>query len=178
MTLAAAPVSYAKMAAAPQGSLINTGGAEDSIVDQDNKTPSSPGMDFPPLPQITSPTSTESLLGGMGAGYLSTPMTDPHTGMILAVTEASANIPAPTDLPSMMEAFTHLLSKSLAQNAVHITSSIHADLQQLGQRIDTIEQKADQAASRINQNSARIQDLQDQLETAFSKIDDLDRSRR
>lgn len=100
-------------------------------------------------------------------------MLDPHTGLLLSETEATMAATIPTDFPSMMEAFSQLLSRSLAQNAEHITSSIHADLQHLGQRIDMIEKRSDQAVARINQNSDRIQEMQEQLETAFAKIDDL-----
>lgn len=72
-----------------------------------------------------------------------------------------------------------MLSKGLSHTATQITASIHADLQQIGARIEVIEQKSDQAILRINQNTSRIQDLQDQLESATSKIDDLEnRSRR
>lgn len=85
----------------------------------------------------------------------------------------------PTDFPSMMAAFSKMLTRGLSHNAAQITASIHADLQQIGSRIEVIEQKSDQAALRINQNTARIQELQDQLEVATSKIDDLEnRSRR
>lgn len=86
--------------------------------------------------------------------------------------------PTPTDFPSMMSAFSKMLPRGLALNAARITSSIHADLQQLGTRIEYIERKADQSAARINQNSARTQHVQNQLETALSKIYDLENSSR
>ena len=171
------PLSYANMAA-PRGLLTETQPG-DSIADQDLPPPRSPGTDFPPLAAAASPSSTESLLGRMGAGFPTTPMTDPHTGMLLSVCTAQEETPVPTDFPSMMNAFSQMLSKSLALNAAQITSSIHADLLQLGMRMDTMEQKADQAVTRINQNSSRLQEVQDQLEVAFAKIDDLEnRSRR
>lgn len=45
--------------------------------------------------------------------------------------------------------------------------------------MEVIEKKADQSVAKINQNLDRILDIQDQLETALSKIDDLEnRSRR
>lgn len=136
------------------------------LADQDSIPPPSPGTDHPPLHLATSPASTESLLGRKYTGLPSTPMLDPHTGLLLAVSEAN---PTPTDLPSMMEAFAQMLFKSLALNAAQITSSIHADLQQIV-RMDTTEKKADQSVAWTNQNSARLQDVQDLLETSFAKI--------
>lgn len=84
----------------------------------------------------------------------------------------------PIDFPAMMAAFSKMLSRGLAQTAAQITASIYADLQQIGIRIEVIGKKADQSVARINQNSAKIQDLQDQLETAMSKIDDLENRSR
>lgn len=178
MTAANGPLSYAKMAAAhPNRSMAVT--AEDSIADQDLLSPHTPGTVHSPQPLNHSPASTESLLLSLQTGLPATPTMDPQTGLLLSVSEAQEAAPTPTDFPSMMEAFALMLSKSLAQNAAQITSSIHADIQQLFLRLDYIEQKADQAGARINQNTARIQEMQDQLETAFAKIDDLEnRSRR
>lgn len=77
-----------------------------------------------------------------------------------------------------MAVFSEILSRGLpqtaVQKAVQIPFSIHADLQQIGARIKAIEKKADQSVARINQNSARLQDLQDQPETVSFKIDDLE----
>lgn len=54
------------------------------------------------------------------------------------------------------------------RNAMHMSTRIYA-----------IETKADQTVNRVNQNTAWIQDLHNQLENDFSKIDDLEnRSRR
>ncbi|PIO22968.1 hypothetical protein AB205_0211760, partial [Aquarana catesbeiana] len=58
-------------------------------------------------------------------------------------------------------------------------SPMEADLQQLGIRIEAIESKTDQIAAVANQNTDRIQELHDQLDMAYSKLDDLEnRSRR
>lgn len=79
---------------------------------------------------------------------------------------------SPADLPAMMAAFSNMLSRGLSQTAAQITSATHADLQNIGVWIEHIEKKTDQSA-------ARIQDIQDQLEMALFKIDDLEnRSRR
>ncbi|XP_073479900.1 olfactory receptor 1496-like [Aquarana catesbeiana] len=71
------------------------------------------------------------------------------------------------------------LDRGLSQTATQINSAIQTDMQNLGARIEAIELKTDHTVARVNQNTARIQDLQDQLDTALSKIDDLEnRSRR
>lgn len=63
----------------------------------------------------------------------------------------------------IFDKFSEMLANCLVQTAAQITTTIKADLQSLG--------------ARANQNIARIQDLQDQLDAA--KIDDLEnRSRR
>lgn len=84
--------------------------------------------------------------------------------------------PTPGDLSSMMTTFSTILSKGLAITAAQITSMIQAH--NLGARIEIIEMKADQTIARTNQNTARIQELRDQLDTALSKIDDLENRSR
>lgn len=82
-------------------------------------------------------------------------------------------------MPAMMAAFSNMLPRGLAQTAAQITSAIHTDLQHIGARIEHIEKKTYQSAARNYQNTARIQDIQDQLEMALLKMDDLEnRSRR
>lgn len=96
MTAAAGLISYAKT--------HTTEDTEDSIADQDSIPPPSPGTVNPPLHLATSPASIESLLGRMNTGLPSTPMLDPHTGLLLAVSEAHEASSTPTDFLSMMEA--------------------------------------------------------------------------
>lgn len=72
MTAAAGPLSYAKMAATPQGGYLEEE-SEDSIADQDAAPPASPGTAQPPMHQALSPFSTESLLGSLQTGLPSTP---------------------------------------------------------------------------------------------------------
>lgn len=82
-------------------------------------------------------------------------------------------------MAQLLSSFSDMLAAGLAQNAMQITSSIKADLQSLGARMDAIEQAVDESAARTNQNSTCTQSLQDQLENALSKIEDLEnRSRR
>lgn len=67
----------------------------------------------------------------------------------------------------------------LAQTATQMTSIIQADRHNLGARIEAIKKKAKHSIARANQYIARIQDPQDQLESAHEKIDDLEnRTRR
>lgn len=95
-----------------------------------------------------SPTSTELLIGRVIDGLPMTPMSDPLTGL-----NAGEGWPTtPTDFPSMMAAYSQMLSRGLALNAAQKTSSIHTDLQQLGMKIEVMEKKADQSVARINQN--------------------------
>lgn len=71
-----------------------------------------------------------------------------------------------------------MLSRGLAQAATQIASAMQADLHNLGARIEAIEQKADHTAARTNQHTARIQDLQEKLDTDLYKIDDLENRSR
>lgn len=164
------------------------GEEEESIADQNTGPGPAPLMEQRPDPGTVSnillfpitQSPTEALTERALSDLHSTPMRDfllssPDTGSIMPQFSPHTAI----DLPALMTAFSAMLSTGLAQTATQITSTIQADLQQLGARIDVIEKKSDQANGRINQNTARIQDLQDQLDSALYKIDDLEnRSRR
>lgn len=65
------------------------------------------------------------------------------------------------DLPSLMTAFSEMLSRDLAHTDTQTTYTIHADIQHLGCRIDAVKQKADLTIARTNQNTAIIQDIDD-----------------
>lgn len=73
----------------------------------------------------------------------------------------------------MFSRFSDLLSIGLSQTAAKITGHIKAELQTLGSHIEIIESHLDTTITRTNQNTDRIQDLQDKLETAISKIDNI-----
>lgn len=153
----------------------------ESTADQDQGAlPSSQASDatVSTLPGFPSPASTDSLLRRTFGGAALTPQQDlPHSPDPWDI-QARDLPPFPTDFPSMMAAFSQMLSKGLSHTAAQITASIHADMQQIGARIEVIKQKSDQTILRINQNTSRIQDLQDQLESATSKIDDLENRSR
>lgn len=67
-----------------------------------------------------------------------------------------------------------LLKKDLASTAAKITGDIKVNLQNIGSRMDAIECKLDQTTAVSHQNSDLIQTLHDQLDTAFSCIEDLE----
>lgn len=74
---------------------------------------------------------------------------------------------------------SELLDKGLTQNADRITGEIRADFQSLGKRIEHIEHKLDVTISKTTQNTDHLQFMQEQLDTAQTRIDDLEnRSRR
>lgn len=81
--------------------------------------------------------------------------------------DPSDHLNTPSDFPSLMAAFSKMLSRGLAHTASQITSTIHVEIQHLGSRIDSSGKKADQTIARTNRISAGIQDLKDQLETAM-----------
>lgn len=123
---------------------------------------------------ILSLASTESLIGRSMGDFHLTPMSD-----LLATPDTSdignhTTPHSPADLP----AFSNMLSRGLTQTAAQMTSAIHADLQHIGAQIEHIENKTDQSTARINQNTVRIQHIQDQLEMALFKIDDLENRSR
>lgn len=84
----------------------------------------------------------------------------------------------PEAVADLFSKFEDLLDCGLHNTANKITSDIKRDLQTLGSRIEVMENKLDSSISRTNQNTDRIQDLQNQLETAMAKIDDLENRNR
>lgn len=171
--MAAATATTQGTACVSEESIAGQDLTSSSAISRETVTVRTPQQVAPP------PASTESLIGKSMGGPVLTPMHDLLVSPNPWEQEAHKIPLTSIDFPSMMTAFFKMLARGLSQTAAQITASIHADLQQVGLRIEVIVKKADQAVSRINQNSARIQDLQDQLESAFSKIDDLEnRSRR
>lgn len=72
-----------------------------------------------------------------------------------------------------------LLDRGLSNTAAKITNEIRSDFQNLGARMEAIEHKLDITVSRANQNTEHIHVIQEQLEVALNRIDDLEnRSRR
>lgn len=122
---------------------------------------------------VPSPVSTESLIERTLDKLLLTPLGDMGRSPSLSAGQALTSAVTPIDLSSFLATFSKMLARGLAQIATQITSTIQADLQNLGTGIETIEQKAEHMIARANQNTARIQDLQDQLDSALGKIDDL-----
>ncbi|XP_073484917.1 vomeronasal type-2 receptor 26-like [Aquarana catesbeiana] len=128
---------------------------------------------------LASPASTESLLSRMQNGNpYSTLLNSPDS---IADSPQASPIPHnhPPEMVQLLSSFSDMLVAGLAQNTMQITSSIKADLQSLGARMHAIEQAVDESAACTTQNATCIHSLQDQLENALSKIEDLEnRSRR
>lgn len=118
-----------------------------------------------------SPASTESLLGRSFYEPLSSPINSPAdlNAWHQAAPFTSGQTP---DMVQILTRFSEMLANGLVHTAAQITNSIKMDLQSLGTRIEAIEQTVDQTVLRANQNTNCIQTLQDQLDTAQSKIDD------
>lgn len=66
----------------------------------------------------------------------------------------------------------------MARTAAKITTNIKADIQGLGSRVEVVKTMLQTTIACTNQHMHRIQDLQDQLDTALSKIDDLENGSR
>lgn len=127
---------------------------------------------------MLSSASTESLISRTLDELLLTPMEDVTTSPG-EFRDPNRGLPTtPRDVSSIMTTFSKMLTRGLAQTAAQITSTIQPDLHQLGARIEAIEMKADHKIARTNQNTARIQELHAQLDTARSKIDDLENRSR
>lgn len=78
------------------------------------------------------------------------------------------------DISLLFTKFTEMLDSDLAQTAARITSDIKHDLHLLGSHLETFETQVDATIDRVNQNTDRFQELQDQLEGAMAKINDLE----
>lgn len=79
----------------------------------------------------------------------------------------------------LLARFSALLQQELSKACTIITTGIKDDFQNIGERLDTIDSKMDGTIKRVNQNSRMISSLQDQLDQANAKIEDLEnRSRR
>lgn len=84
----------------------------------------------------------------------------------------------PVDVADMFNKFAALLDRGLINTANKITNDIKADLQNIGTRMEIIKSHLEATSSRTYQNTACIQILQEQLETAHAKIDDLENRNR
>lgn len=131
------------------------------------------------IPQSPCQGYTESLLEKSLGDIMSLPHGACGTDQGETDTAATQAQTCPMDYNSLLSTFTKLLSKGLAQTAMQITSTIQADLHNLGSRIEITEKKLDQSIKRTIQNTDNIQGLMEQLDIANLKIDDLEnRSRR
>lgn len=118
---------------------------------------------------LVSPASTASLLGRIQIGNPYSPLINTPNSLTDSLQASPMPPNYPPDMAQLLSSFSDMLAAGLAQNAMQITSSLKADLQSLGARMDAIEQAVDDSAARTNQNTTCIQSLQEQLETALSK---------
>lgn len=70
--------------------------------------------------------------------------------------------------------FSTLLQQELSKACSILTTVFKRDFHSIGERFDTTESKFDGTAARVNQNSAMDTDLQNRLEKACAKIEDLE----
>lgn len=130
-------------------------------------------------PQASSLASTESLIGRHMEEYALSP-SGPSQPHLPAYPSPGFSIRDITTLQEDLFAkFSTLIERGLANTATQITNSIKSVLTSLGSRIEAMEDKIESTVSRTNQNTAHLQTLQEQLDTALSRIYDLEnRSRR
>lgn len=84
----------------------------------------------------------------------------------------------PVNVADIIAKFADLLDRGVHNTDNKITSDIKADLQSIEACMEIIETNLDSTISRTNQNTACIQILQEQLETANAKIDNLENRNR
>lgn len=70
--------------------------------------------------------------------------------------------------------FSDLMEQGLTRAVQQITTTIKADLQGLGARSESVEKKLETTVPHTNQNTPCFETLQQQLEQALAKIDDLE----
>lgn len=78
------------------------------------------------------------------------------------------------DNHSLLAKLSELLEKGLAKTAAQITADIRVDIQGLGTRIEVVEKKLQTTINCTNKHMQPIQNLQEQLDTALSKINDVE----
>lgn len=132
---------------------------------------------YPPL-LTPSPASTGSLQDRPPYEGPLSPQgsTSDHAGLTPYAFPASDSA---SHIDSLFHRFSELLDRGLAQTAAKITGDLKADFINLGARIDAIEHKMEDTIAVTNQHSQHISTVQDQLDLAMARIDELEnRSRR
>lgn len=127
-----------------------------------------------PHTEALSPASTESLIGHTLEDYMLSPMG--YAEAYPASSHQAGHTSSDTliNTANLLNKLLELLNRGLSTTAAKITGDIKADLQNLGDRMEVMELKIDSTVARTNQNSDHIHVLQDQLDTALSRIDDLE----
>ncbi|XP_040181316.1 uncharacterized protein LOC120915124 [Rana temporaria] len=103
----------------------------------------------------------------------------PSCETVNATTNSKQALDVTFNVSELYARISEMLERGLAQTAERITGEIRADFQNLGSRIETIEHNLDVNVARTTQNADHLQYMQDQLELAQARIDELEnRSRR
>lgn len=78
----------------------------------------------------------------------------------------------------LLARFCTMLQQELSKACTMINTNLKRDIHSLGERFVMIETKVDKIIKKVNQNSNMITDLQDRLEEAYTKIEDLENNSR
>lgn len=106
------------------------------------------------------------------------------TNLIFSQSSPDRELPAPQPMSyagdaALLAHFSAMLQQELSKDCSIITTDLKRDIQGIGERFELIETKVAETVTKVNQNSTMITDLQDRLEEAYTKIEDLEnRSRR
>lgn len=126
-----------------------------------------------------SPTSTESLIGHTMADQAFSPAGPGRPTYPDFTTPGLHSQDHSFNAADLYDKLSTLLERGLATTAAKITGDIKSDLQNIGFRMESIENKLELTDAVSNQNTDLIQTFHYQLNTALSRIDDLEnRSRR
>lgn len=126
-----------------------------------------------------SPASMESLIGHTMEDFLFSPMRPDEAYPTSPSHHTQGASDSLINTADLFNKLSELLDKGLSTVAAKIIGDIKENFQRLRDRMETMEHKLEDTVAKTNQNSAHIQVLQDQLDEALSKIDDLEnRSRR
>lgn len=133
---------------------------------------------IPPLDPV-SPASTEYLLERSLTDLNFSPMKADPSQSHQPLQPGDSGLLQPFNVADLFAKFSELLDRDLHNTANKITSDIKADLQSIETCVEIIETNLEATISRTNQNTACLQILREQLESATAKIDELkNRNRR
>lgn len=165
-----------KMAAAPQTRDTASGGMPDNrqVITPATLAFPPPAISTAPLNASPSMHSTDTLHDHSLATLMLSPMRHSSTLQHTSNNMGGPDPDMPQNAGDLFIKLSELLERGLANTAHKITNDIRSDFQNLGTRIEAIEQKLDFTVARANQNTDHIQVIQEQLDVALNRIDDLE----